>query len=187
MSKVLLVDHYDSFTYNLYQQLASLGAEVHVVQHDQVFLLDIEAFSFDRIVLSPGPGRPEEAVISPRLVEKYKERCPILGVCLGMQVIGKVFGVETIYAREVKHGKTSPVHHTDKDLFQEMENPFEAARYHSLVLSGVPLGFRRTAWTEDGVIMSIKHETLPLFGVQFHPESFLTKEGDKIMSNFLNL
>lgn len=192
MKKVLLVDHYDSFTFNLYQLMASLGVEVEVVKWDR---LKSELQSartgwddYDSIVLSPGPGRPEEYSASRILVQENYTRIPILGVCLGHQIIGSYgFGVQVKHANQIMHGKTSQIFHDRKGLFEGVKNPFEAARYHSLILESVPEDFEKSAWTEDGVIMGIRHKEYPLFGIQFHPESFLTNEGEKIMRNFLGI
>ncbi len=190
--KILLVDHYDSFTFNLYQLMASLGVEVEVRKWD-TWEKEEKWEKWDGIVLSPGPGRPEEYQASRILVQKNYTRMPILGVCLGHQMIALRLsdarsgpsGSSVKHAPRVMHGKTSQIFHDERGLFEGVENPFRGARYHSLILESVPEGFEKSAWTEDGVIMGIRHEKYPLFGVQFHPESFLTEEGEKIMRNFL--
>lgn len=184
---VLLIDNYDSFTYNLYQLIASLGFDVIVRKHDEITLKEIELLKPEKIVISPGPKRPEDAGISMGAIEKFYKTIPILGVCLGHQCIGQLFGVEVIHAKKVLHGKTSQVTHDNKGIFYGIKNPFLAARYHSLALEKVPKGFDLTAWTEDKEIMAIQHKEYPLYGIQFHPESFMTEQGDKIMKNFLSI
>lgn len=183
----LLIDNYDSFTYNLAQLVAALGEEVMVVQHDTVSITDIEAMRPDRIIISPGPGRPEDSGISMDVIKHFYMRLPILGVCLGHQCIGQLFGAKIVHAPRVMHGKTSRIEHVQEGLFEGMETPFVAARYHSLVVDACPDNFIITAWTNDSekVIMAMRHKMYPLYGIQFHPESFMTPYGMQIMRNFL--
>ena len=181
---IVIIDNYDSFTYNLYQQIISLGHKCEVFKNDEISPQKITA---EKIILSPGPGRPEESGISREVLERFYKTTPILGVCLGHQLIGEHFGSKTIQAKEILHGKTSTVKHTKTEIFTEVKNPFEAARYHSLAIDKLPKDFKLLAHTEDGEIMGMKHEKYPLYGIQFHPESFLTEQGNKIMQNFLNV
>jgi anthranilate synthase component II len=190
---LLMIDNYDSFTYNLVQYLGELGAEVKVVRNDEIGVSDIEAMKPDRIVISPGPCTPNEAGISVETIKTYAGRIPILGVCLGHQSIGQAFGGHIIHAREVMHGKTSPIHHSDQGVFQGLDNPFQATRYHSLVIdkSCLPECLEVTAWTqqEDGSleeIMGVRHKELQVQGVQFHPESILTRHGHDLLRNFID-
>lgn len=182
---ILLIDNYDSFTYNLYQQVARFDLSVRVVPHDKMTLSDIQAMQPEKIIISPGPGRPETSGISRNVIHTFYQSIPILGVCLGHECIGVVFGASVVHAKRVMHGKTSPVFHIGEGLFRGIPQPFRAARYHSLVIDRVPEAFRQTAWTEDGEIMGIAHTLYPLYGVQFHPESFLTEAGDRLMQTFL--
>lgn len=182
---ILLIDNYDSFTYNLYQQIENLGEKVKVVKNDEITINEIEKLKPKKIVISPGPGRPEIGGISTKVVQKFYTKIPILGVCLGHQVIGQIFGSKIVHAEKILHGKTSKIYHCKDFLFKNVKNPFLAARYHSLILDKVPNNFVLTAWTKDKEIMGIKHKKFNLFGIQFHPESFLTQEGNKIMKNFL--
>jgi anthranilate synthase component II len=189
---LLMIDNYDSFTYNLVQYLGELGAEVKVVRNDEIGVSDIEAMKPDRIVISPGPCTPNEAGISVETIKTYAGRIPILGVCLGHQSIGQAFGGHIIHAREVMHGKTSPIHHSDQGVFQGLDNPFQATRYHSLVIdkSCLPECLEVIAWTqqEDGSldeIMGVRHKELQVQGVQFHPESILTRHGHDLLRNFI--
>lgn len=185
--RLLLLDNYDSFTWNLAQYLAELGAPPSVKLNDEVDVAWCEDQAFDGIVLSPGPGRPEQAGISMDLVRAVAGRVPILGVCLGHQTIARVWGAEIVRAPTLMHGKTSVVVHDGRGLFAGVEPDFEATRYHSLVIDEgtLPDDFEVTARTPDGVIMAITHRTLPIDGVQFHPESILTKEGKKLLRNFV--
>ncbi|MEJ2405035.1 MAG: aminodeoxychorismate/anthranilate synthase component II [Candidatus Thiodiazotropha sp.] len=190
---LLMIDNYDSFTYNLVQYLGELGAEVKVVRNDEIGVSDIEAMKPDRIVISPGPCTPNEAGISVETIKTYAGRIPILGVCLGHQSIGQAFGGHIIHAREVMHGKTSPIHHSDQGVFQGLDNPFQATRYHSLVIdkSCLPECLEVIAWTqqEDGSldeIMGVRHKELQVQGVQFHPESILTRHGHDLLRNFID-
>jgi anthranilate synthase component 2 len=185
---VLVVDNYDSFTYNLVQYLGELGAEVNVVRNDAVTVDDIAASRPERIVISPGPGRPEDAGVTMDVIRALGERTPILGVCLGHQAIGAVFGGSVIRASVPMHGKTSTIEHVGRGLFSGLTEPFQASRYHSLVVDeqGLPADLEVTARTrEDGTIMGLRHRRWPVHGVQFHPESILTGEGRRILRNFL--
>lgn len=191
--KVLMIDNYDSFTYNLVQYLAELGAEVSVVRNDQIPVEAIETINPDKIVISPGPCTPKEAGISVPTILRYADRYPILGVCLGHQSIGHAFGGNVIHAKSIMHGKTSLVYHADQSVFHGLGNPFQATRYHSLVIekASLPDCLEITAWTQtpDGEfdeIMGVRHKTLPISGVQFHPESILTEFGHEMLRNFLN-
>lgn len=184
---ILIIDNYDSFTYNLQQQIERLGCTTKVYKNDEITLKEIEKLNPKKIVISPGPKRPEDSGISPQVVQKFYTKIPILGVCLGHQAIGQIFSSKIIHAKKPIHGKVSEVYHTEDVLFSGLQNPFKAARYHSLVVKSVPEEFILTAWTKEKEIMGIQHKKYPLFGVQFHPESFLTDEGDKLMKNFLDL
>lgn len=191
--KVVMVDNYDSFTYNLVQYFGELGADVTVVRNDEVTVDEIEALSPDKIVISPGPCTPNEAGISVETIKRFAGTYPILGVCLGHQSIGNAFGGDIVHAKRIMHGKTSPVFHRDIGVFKGLNNPFIATRYHSLVINQktLPDCLEVTAWTEDekgGMeeIMGIKHKTLDIEGVQFHPESILTEHGHDMLKNFLD-
>ena len=188
-----MIDNYDSFTYNLVQYCGELGAEVRVVRNDQATVDEIAAMKPERIIISPGPCTPNEAGISMDVIRRFQGELPILGVCLGHQSIGQVFGGEVVHAREVMHGKTSEIHHTNTDVFAGLDNPFTATRYHSLVVKKetLPACLEVTAWTRnaDGSIdeiMGLRHKTYPISGVQFHPESILTEHGHALLKNFLN-
>lgn len=188
-----MIDNYDSFTYNLVQYLGELGVEVIVKRNDEIPITAIEAISPDKIMLSPGPCTPNEAGISLAVIEHYKGKIPIFGVCLGHQAIGQAFGGDVIQAKDIMHGKISLMYHEHKGVFKGLKNPFEATRYHSLVLdqNTLPDCLEVTAWTqhEDGSldeIMGIRHKTLPVEGVQFHPESILTQHGHDMLRNFLH-
>ncbi len=186
--RVLLIDNYDSFTYNLLQYLAELGADVVVRRNDAVGVDEAEALSADALVISPGPGRPEDAGISVELIRRFGPRIPTLGVCLGHQAIAVAFGGEVVLAPEARHGKTSPIHHDGSDpLFAGLPSPFTATRYHSLCVraEGLPEELVVTATSDDGLIMSMRHRRHPIAGVQFHPESILTEPGRQILANFL--
>jgi anthranilate synthase component 2/para-aminobenzoate synthetase component 2 len=184
---ILVVDNYDSFTWNLVQYLGELGASPEVLRNDRVTVAQVRRLKPERIVISPGPGRPEDAGISPALIAELGSRVPILGVCLGHQCLAVVHGAKVVRAERLLHGKTSRVIHNGKDLFRGVENPFEATRYHSLIVDRDTVGkdLAVTAWTADQEIMALRHRVRPSFGVQFHPESILTTEGKKILENFL--
>ena len=185
---LLMIDNYDSFTYNLVQYLAEIGQEVEVVRNDKISIKEINNLNPQYIVISPGPCTPNEAGISLELIEAFKGKIPILGVCLGHQSIGQAFGGKIIHAQTIMHGKTSRISHNNKGVFSGIKNPFIATRYHSLVIDEetIPDCFVISARTEDdGAVMGIKHKKYPLLGVQFHPESILTKAGKKLLGNFL--
>ncbi len=182
---ILIIDNYDSFTYNLYQQIESLGKKCLVFKNDEISIEKIKKLNPERIIISPGPKRPEDSGISKQVVQNFYTTKPLLGVCLGHECIGQIFSSRIVQAKEIMHGKTSKIKHNKDILFKNVKNPFEAARYHSLVIDKTPKEFSLIAWTEDKEIMAIKHNEFPLYGVQFHPESFLTIEGNKIMQNFL--
>ena len=185
---ILLIDNYDSFTFNLAQYLGELGAPPVVKRNDEISVDEIEAMRPDRIVISPGPGRPEHAGISVETIRRLGPRIPLLGVCLGHQGIGFAFGGTIARAPELMHGKVSAVHHDGRGVFRGIAQPFTAGRYHSLVVSEpVPEALEVTARTEDGTIMGLRHRTAPIHGVQFHPESVLTHEGRRLLRNFLEL
>lgn len=189
---LLIIDNYDSFTYNLYQYFCELGAEVKVVRNDEITLDEIEALAPTHLVISPGPCTPNQAGISLDAIKHFSTKLPILGVCLGHQAIAQVFGGEVVRARQVMHGKTSPIRHNDRSVFAGLNNPLTVTRYHSLVVKNgtLPDCFELTAWTEfeDGSmdeIMGYQHKSLPIDAVQFHPESIKTEQGHQILANFL--
>lgn len=182
---ILLIDNYDSFTYNLYQQIESLGKKTRVFKNDEITLEQIKKMKPEKIIISPGPKRPENSGLSIKIVQNFYTKMPILGVCLGQQAIGQIFSSRVVHAKNILHGKTSKIYHNKKGIFKNIKNPFEAARYHSLILDKVPGNFILTAWTKENEIMAIQHNKYPLYGVQFHPESFMTEEGNKLMKNFL--
>ncbi|HSS26807.1 MAG TPA: aminodeoxychorismate/anthranilate synthase component II [Usitatibacter sp.] len=184
---LLMIDNYDSFTYNLVQYLGELGEDVRVVRNDEKTVAEIEAMAPDRVVLSPGPCTPNEAGVSLALVERFKGRVPILGVCLGHQAIGQAFGGKVVHAKTLMHGKVSRIHHAGKGVFAGLPTPYDATRYHSLAIerASCPADLEVTAWTEDGEIMGVRHRTLAIEGVQFHPESILTEHGHALLKNFL--
>ncbi|NKB77141.1 MAG: anthranilate/aminodeoxychorismate synthase component II [Gammaproteobacteria bacterium] len=184
---LLMIDNYDSFTYNLVQYFGELGQDVEVFRNDQITLPDIESMSPDYMVISPGPCSPSEAGISVGAIEAFAGKIPIFGVCLGHQSIGQAFGGNVIHAKQLMHGKTSMINHTGVGVFQDLDNVFEATRYHSLVVerSSMPSCFDITAWADDGEVMGIKHKNLSIEGVQFHPESIMTQNGHRILNNFL--
>jgi anthranilate synthase/aminodeoxychorismate synthase-like glutamine amidotransferase len=185
--RVLMIDNYDSFTYNLVQYLGELGAEVVVRRNDAAGLDEIAALAPDAVVISPGPCTPNEAGISVPLVRRFTGELPILGVCLGHQAIGAAFGGAIVRAERIMHGKTSPILHTGEGLFAGLPNPFDATRYHSLLIdpATLPAELVRTAWTAEGEVMGVRHRTAFVEGVQFHPESILTVEGKRLLGNFL--
>jgi anthranilate synthase/aminodeoxychorismate synthase-like glutamine amidotransferase len=184
---ILVIDNYDSFTYNLVQYLGELGADPHVVRNDAIDVEGVAAMKPERIVISPGPGTPDEAGISIEVIRRLGERIPILGVCLGHQAIGRAFGGTVARAKTQMHGKTSDVRHDGRGVFASLSNPFTATRYHSLVIlrDTVPADLEVTAWADDGEIMGVRHRQWPVEGVQFHPESILTVEGKRLLGNFL--
>lgn len=184
---LLVIDNYDSFTYNLVQYLGELGADMRVERNDQISLDQILQLDPRHIVISPGPCTPNEAGISLDVIKTFGETHPILGVCLGHQSIGQAYGGRVIRAQQVMHGKTSEVRHNGDPIFADVSNPFAATRYHSLIIErqSLPESLEVTAWTEDGTIMGVKHRSHPVWGVQFHPESILTAEGKTILRNFL--
>jgi len=191
---LLMIDNYDSFTYNIVQYLGELKADVKVVRNDEISVEDIAVLKPERIVISPGPCSPSEAGISLATIERYAGKLPILGVCLGHQSIGQAFGGDVVRARKVMHGKTSPIYHSGKGVFKNLPSPFRATRYHSLIVKkeNLPDCLEITAWTqnEDGSvdeIMGLRHKSLQIEGVQFHPESILTEHGHQMLQNFLNL
>jgi anthranilate synthase component 2 len=184
-----MIDNYDSFTYNLVQYLSFLGQDIKVFRNDMITIDKIRKLAPAKIVISPGPGRPEGAGISCDVIRAFAGKIPMLGVCLGHQSIGYCFGAKIIHAKELMHGKTSKIYHNKKDIFKNLPNPFEATRYHSLVVErkSLPASLEITAWTKDGQIMGLKHKIYPVWGVQFHPESVLTKSGMDLLANFLKL
>ena len=184
---LLMIDNYDSFTYNLVQYFAELDAEVAVYRNDEISLEQIAALKPQHIVVSPGPCTPNEAGISVAAIKHFAGRIPILGVCLGHQSIGQAFGGKIIHAKQLMHGKTSPIFHNNTSVFCGLPSPFVATRYHSLVIEkeSIPDCLEITAWTEDGEIMGVRHRTLAVEGVQFHPESILTEHGHDLLANFL--
>jgi anthranilate synthase component 2 len=189
---LLMIDNYDSFTYNLVQYLSELGAEVRVFRNDGLDPSDIAAMKPSHIVISPGPCTPNEAGISMEVIRRYGERTPILGVCLGHQCVGQVYGGRIVHAKSIMHGKTSNIRHHGQAIFEGIENPFQATRYHSLVIDpkSVPRCLEITAWSEYAVaeereIMALKHRSFPVTGVQFHPESILTRSGHRLLRNFM--
>jgi anthranilate synthase component 2 len=191
---LLMIDNYDSFTYNLVQYFGELGADVKVCRNDQITVNEIAALAPELIVISPGPCTPNEAGISLNTIRHFAGRIPILGVCLGHQSIGQAFGGNVVHAKQVMHGKTSQIHHDNSGLFANLSNPFNATRYHSLVIEqhSLPQCLEITAWTVDDQgkldeIMGVKHKTLPVVGVQFHPESILTQHGHAMLQNFLEM
>jgi len=185
---LLMIDNYDSFTYNLVQYLGELGEEITVVRNDEITLDTVQQLNPAGIVISPGPCTPSEAGVSLDLINRFSGKIPILGVCLGHQSIGQAFGGKIVRAEKVMHGKTSPVFHDGKGVFQGIANPFMATRYHSLVIerSSLPDCLTVSAWTEEGEIMGVRHRTLPVEGVQFHPESVLSEHGHQLLENFLH-
>jgi len=186
---LLMIDNYDSFTYNLVQYFGELGEDVVVYRNDEITIKEIEQLKPHMIVISPGPCSPKEAGISVEVIKHFSGNIPILGVCLGHQSIGYAFGAEIVRAKCLMHGKTSLIFHDGKTIFKHIENPFEATRYHSLAIKKESLAndFIISAWTVDGEIMGVRHKKFLLEGIQFHPESILTKEGKKILKNFINL
>jgi anthranilate synthase/aminodeoxychorismate synthase-like glutamine amidotransferase len=186
-ARVLVIDNYDSFVYNLVQYLGELGAQPLVHRHDELTLDEIEALDPDAVLISPGPGRPEDAGLSNDVIRHFAGRRPVLGVCLGHQCIGQVYGADIVRAPEIMHGKTSLIRHTGVGVFAGLPSPLEATRYHSLVVDrdSVPAELEVTAWTDDGTVMGLRHRELAVEGVQFHPESVLTAAGHDLLRNFL--
>jgi anthranilate synthase/aminodeoxychorismate synthase-like glutamine amidotransferase len=186
---ILIIDNYDSFTYNLVQYLGEMGAELQVFRNDKITIPEIEKLNLSRIIISPGPGTPQEAGISMEVVRHFAGKFPILGVCLGHQAIGEVFGGKVIRAGRIMHGKTSQIHHDGKTLFQDLPNPFTATRYHSLIVEreSLPACFEISAWTDQDEIMGLRHKEYKIEGVQFHPESILTSDGKQLLRNFLKM
>ena len=185
---ILLIDNYDSFTYNLYQYISELGGSVKVVRNDKISLEDIEEMSPEKIIISPGPCTPDKAGVSNEVIEKFGPTVPTLGVCLGHQCVGYTFGGRVGRANEIMHGKMSQIYHEEKGVFSGLPNPFEAIRYHSLAIyrEDLPGELEVTAWTENGTIMGIRHKKYPVEGIQFHPESIMTLSGKDLLANFLN-
>jgi anthranilate synthase component 2 len=185
---LLMIDNYDSFTYNLVQYLGELGEEVKVVRNDELGVDEIEKLAPARIVVSPGPCTPNEAGVSLAVIDRFKGRVPILGVCLGHQAIGQAFGGKVVHAKTLMHGKVSRVHHSGHGVFRGLPTPYDATRYHSLAIerASCPADLEVTAWTDDGEIMGVRHRGLAVEGVQFHPESILTEHGHALLRNFLN-
>lgn len=186
---ILVLDNYDSFTYNLVQYLGMLDAEVRVVRNDELDVAGIAALKPEKILVSPGPCSPAEAGVSVEVIRYFGDKLPVFGVCLGHQAIGHAYGGRVVRADRLMHGKTSPMHHDNTSVFKDMPNPFDATRYHSLIVekASLPDCLRVTAWTAEGEIMGLAHRTLPVFGVQFHPESVLTQEGMTLMRNFVEM
>ena len=186
---ILVIDNYDSFTYNLVQYLGELGAKQKIYRNDQITIDQIKKLQPKGIVISPGPGRPKGAGISVDIIKRLAGKIPILGVCLGHQCIGYAYGGKIVQAKKLMHGKTSDIYHNKKGIFKSLSNPFEATRYHSLVIErkSLPSCLSVTGWTKDKEIMGIAHRQLPLWGVQFHPESILTKSGKNLLKNFMKI
>lgn len=186
---LLMIDNYDSFTYNIVQYFGQLGEDVCVHRNDRITIDEIEALQPERLVISPGPCSPEEAGISVAAIKHFAGKIPILGVCLGHQAIGAAFGGNVVRSVSLMHGKTSPIYHNDKELFTGLPNPFQATRYHSLVVDRptLPDCLEVTAWVENNEIMGLRHKDLPIWGVQFHPESILTESGMDLLKNFLKI
>ncbi len=185
--KILMIDNYDSFTFNLFQYFGILGADVKVYRNNEIKVTDIEKKNIDKIVISPGPGNPDDAGVSMEIIIKYCEKIPILGVCLGHQCIGQVFGGKIINAKNIMHGKTSKIIHNSKGIFKNIPKPFVATRYHSLVIERetIPEELEITAVSDDDEIMGIQHKKFSVYGIQFHPESILTTQGMNILKNFI--
>jgi len=185
--KVLMIDNYDSFTYNLVQYLGELGAQVDVVRNDKADLWDLDLLAPERLVVSPGPSNPDNAGISMAAIRHFSQKIPVLGVCLGHQCLGQVFGGKVVRAGRLMHGKTSAIEHDGRGVFKGLPNPFEATRYHSLLVEkeSLPADLEISAWTAEGEIMGLRHRSLPVEGVQFHPESILTQGGKDLLANFL--
>ncbi|MFV9567772.1 anthranilate synthase component II [Thermoanaerobacter mathranii] len=186
---ILIIDNYDSFTYNLYQYVGEMNNKIFVIRNDEVSVKDIEKLNPEKIILSPGPGRPENAGICVDVIKSLGDKIPILGICLGHQAIGYAYGAKIVKADKIMHGKTSLVFHKGEEIFKDIKNPIEAMRYHSLVIDRqtLPRDLEITAYTEEGVIMGVRHKMYPVYGLQFHPESILTEQGKEILRNFLEV
>jgi para-aminobenzoate synthetase component 2 len=186
---LLVIDNYDSFTYNLVQYLGEMGKEIEVFRNDKISVPEIEKLAPEALLISPGPGTPKDAGISLDVLHHFAGKIPILGVCLGHQCIGEAFGGKIVLAPRLMHGKTSLIHHNNKNIFHEIPNPFEATRYHSLIIdnNSLPECLEVTAWTDEKEIMGVQHKSYLVTGVQFHPESILTREGKRLLRNFLTL
>lgn len=188
---ILIIDNFDSFTYNLVQRIGELGkgGEMLVRRNDAVTPAEIDSLGPSHLIVSPGPGTPDDAGVSMEIIKHAAGRIPVLGVCLGHQCIAQVFGGKVVRARRLMHGKTSEIHHDGRGIFSGLSNPLTATRYHSLIVedADLPPGFLRTAWTDRNEIMGIRHQTMPVIGVQFHPESFMTTQGHQLLANFLEL
>ena len=186
---ILMLDNYDSFTYNLVQYFGELGANLKVYRNDAITLEAIKHMRPEKIIISPGPGRPQGAGISVDIIREFSGLIPVLGVCLGHQCMGYAYGAKIVRAKKLMHGKTSMIQHNQKELYKGIDNPFEATRYHSLIIekNSLPDCFEITAWTNEGEIMGIRHKQLSLWGVQYHPESILTESGKDILNNFLTM
>jgi len=186
---ILVIDNYDSFTYNLVQYLGELGADLKVFRNDKITIAQIKKMKPGKILISPGPGEPKDAGISEEVISQFGKTTPILGVCLGHQAIGEVFGGRIVGAKKLMHGKTSKIYHNGKGIFRGIKSPFDATRYHSLLVErkSLPKCLKITAETKEKEIMGLEHKTYPIYGVQFHPESILTVEGKKLLKNFLDL
>ena len=186
---ILVIDNYDSFTYNLVQYLGELGAELQTYRNDKITIGEIKKLAPEKILISPGPGYPKDAGISISVIKEFAGKVPILGVCLGHQAIGEAFGGKIVQAKRFMHGKTSEIHHDGKTIFKGLPNPFTATRYHSLLVerASLPDCFEISAWTDQDEIMGIRHKKFKVEGIQFHPESILTTEGKKLLKNFLSL
>ena len=184
---LLLLDNYDSFTYNIYQLFSDIGAQVEVVRSDKISIDEIRANGYRGVIISPGPGIPQDAGISEEVIRQLGGEIPILGICLGHQAIGEVFGGRVVRAGEIVHGKASPIRHSGTGLYRDIPNPTEVARYHSLIIAreNLPDVLNVTSQLDDGTIMGVRHKTLPIEGIQFHPESILTPEGRRMMQNYL--
>lgn len=184
---IVVIDNFDSFTYNLVQYIGELGEEVRVFRNNAISVAELRALAPDKIVISPGPGRPKDAGVSLDVIRELGSEIPVLGVCLGHQAIGECFGGDVVHAPTIMHGKTSPVIHDGLGVFRDIPSPFTATRYHSLVIApnSLPDALLKTAWTEDGVIMGVRHKDHPIEGIQFHPESILTDYGKQIVENFI--
>lgn len=186
---ILIIDNYDSFTYNIYQYFEELGQKCVVIRNDQITLSEIKTMNPKAIVISPGPGNPDSSGISQDIIKTLSKSIPTLGICLGHQVIGQVFGGKVVRAKKILHGKTSKMYHEEKGVFKNLPNPFIGVRYHSLIIDrdSLPECLEITCETKDGIIMGVKHKEFPLEGIQFHPESIMTQDGKKLLQNFIDM